>query len=103
MIFAGGRPVFFVADQGQLRGMFSVHEISLIPPSNWDQVTAEQVMVPVTGMAQVQPDTTLLTAMTTMEQAHQNQVPVVQGGEVTGLLSRDQVLHYLRVRRDRDA
>ena len=102
MIFGGGRPVFFVADQGQLRGMFSVHEISQIPPSNWDQVTAEQVMMPITGLAQVQPETNLLAAMTTMEQAHQSQVPVVQGGEIAGLLSRDQVLNYLRVRKDID-
>ena len=40
--------------------------------------------MPITGLAQVQPETNLLAAMTTMEQAHQSQVPVVQGGEIAG-------------------
>ncbi len=100
MLFASSQPVFFVRDHGKLIGMFSFRDITSIPYSEWDWVSVDQIMTPIDRVAQVQPDMSLFTAMTVMEEMHQAEVPVIIKGEITGLLSRDQVMHYLAVRND---
>lgn len=40
----------------------------------------------------------LLAALRTMDDANVAQVPVVKGDEIVGMLSREQVLRYIRLR-----
>ena len=44
----------------------------------------------------MQPHTALLAALRVMDDANANQVPVVEGEEVVGMLSREHVLHCIR-------
>jgi CBS domain-containing protein len=55
-------------------------------------------MVPLDRLVHVSPDTDLMDALQTMDKSDVAQVPVVEAGELVGTLSRDQVLHYLRLR-----
>ncbi len=97
-ILSGGRRCFFVADEDRLRGVLTLADIARVPKANWGQTPLEQVMVPWERTVQVQPDTALLTALQTMDDANVNQVPVVQGGQMVGMLSREQLLRYIRTR-----
>ncbi|MBM3135262.1 MAG: CBS domain-containing protein [Chloroflexi bacterium] len=97
-ILTGGRRCFFVAENGQLRGMLTLSDVAKVPRADWTQITTGQVMVPWERMIRVQPNTELLAALQTMDDANVNQVPVVEGDKIAGMLSREQVLHYLRVR-----
>ena len=60
-------------------------------------------MVPWEHLVRVHPSTELLTALQTMDDANVAQVPVVEGNQldenqIVGMLSREQVLHYIRSR-----
>jgi Zn-dependent protease len=89
---------FIVAEDSRLRGLLTLRDIAAVPRENWNRVTAEEAMVPRERLVGVHPSTELLTALQTMDDANVAQVPVVEGNQIVGMLSREQVLHYIRVR-----
>ena len=97
-ILTSGQRCFFVAGNGQLAGMLTLTDVAKVPRTEWGQVTTGQIMVPWERLAHVTPKTELLTALQTMDDANVNQVPVVEGQEIIGMLAREHVLRYLRVR-----
>lgn len=97
-ILNGGQRCFFVAENGHLQGLLTLRDISAIPQRKWRYMTTGQAMVPLERMRQVEPDTPLLSALQMMDDADVAQVPVVKDGEFVGTLSREQVLHYVRLR-----
>jgi Zn-dependent protease len=97
-VLAGGRRCFFVADDGRLRGMLTLRDVAAIPRADWGQVTSGEAMVPLERLTRVRPNTELLAALQTMDDANVAQVPVMDGDRLVGMLSREQVLHYIRAR-----
>lgn len=97
-ILTGGQNCFFVADNGKLLGMLTLRDISQIPQQKWGFTTTSQAMVPANRLVSVSPDTELLSALRTMDSANLGEVPVLDNGDLVGMLSRDKVLHYLRMR-----
>jgi CBS domain-containing protein len=97
-VLTGGQRCFFVADDGRLEGMLTLKDIAAIPKPKWRFTTTRQAMVPLDRLVHVSPDTELMDALQTMDKSDVAQVPVVKAGELVGTLSRDQVLHYLRLR-----
>jgi CBS domain-containing protein len=97
-ILTGGERCFFVSDNGKLQGMLTLRDISNIPQPKWRFTTIQQAMVPASNLVTVEPQTELLNAMQTMDNANIAQVPVVENGELVGVLSREQIMHYLRTR-----
>jgi CBS domain-containing protein len=55
-------------------------------------------MTPAAKVTAVEPKTTLLAALEKMDDANVAQMPVVEAGELLGMIAREQVLHYVRVR-----
>jgi len=97
-ILCGGQRCFLVVEDGSLRGVLSLRDITGVPRAEWSQVTADQVMVPWDRLIRVQPNTDLMDALRAMDDANVAQVPVVDGSRVAGLLSREQILRYVRLR-----
>jgi Zn-dependent protease len=98
-VIPNGQRCFFVTDfQGNTQGLLTIDDISRIPQQKWRFVTAEQVMTPFKNLTQVEADCELLAVLKTMEEANISQVPVIEHNRPVGLISRDQVLRYLRLR-----
>jgi len=97
-ILPGGRRCFFVTENDRPRGILTLSDVAKVARSDWGQTTAGQVMVPWERTSRVQPHTALLAALQVMDDANVNQVPVVEGEEIVGMLSREHVLHYVRTR-----
>jgi predicted transcriptional regulator len=93
-------PVVFVLSRGHLKGMLLMHDLASLPRSRWEGTTVEQVMVPLEPQVQLGPNSTLMAAMLAMDQFQLATLPVVSNGYPTGLISRDQVLEYIRYRTD---
>jgi len=49
-------------------------------------------------LARFAPHSEVLAAPRTMDDAKATQVPVIEGNEIVGILSREQVLHRIRLR-----
>ncbi len=97
-VLTGGERCFFVADNGHLEGMLTLKDISKVPQPSWRFTTTRQAMVPTNRLAAVTPETELMTALQTMDNADVAQIPVLEQGELVGVLSREQVVRYLRSR-----
>ena len=96
-ILTGARRCFFVTDQGRLSGMLTLRDVTAVPRQDWAIVSAEQAMVPLDRLVRVHPRQPVLEALQTMDDAKVAQVPVTQDGQIVGMLSREQILHYVRL------
>jgi predicted transcriptional regulator len=97
-VLGAGRRCFVVTDSGRMVGLLTLHEIKAVPQEQWATTTAGHVMTPAEKVAAVGPKEDLLTTLEKMDDADVAQMPVVQDGELLGMIAREQVLHYVRVR-----
>jgi CBS domain-containing protein len=97
-VINGGRNCFFVDDGTKLLGMITLRDITAIPQQKWRFLTTGQVMIPYSRLEKVSPEAELLTVMRIMDNNKVAQLPVVRGEELVGVISREQVMHYLRSR-----
>jgi Zn-dependent protease len=97
-VLGAGRRCFVVAVDGKLRGLLTLHEIKRVPRDRWDRVTVDEVMQPAQTLTTVAPEETLLKALEQMDDANVAQLPVVDDGQWLGMLDRERILHYMRVR-----
>lgn len=97
-ILTGGNRCFFVSDNGPPNGILTLQDITSIPQAKWRYMTSYQAMRPLERLVNVDPETDVLAALLQMDNAKVAQLPVVQNEELVGVVSREQVLHYLRTR-----
>ena len=97
-VLGAGRRCFVVTDAGRMVGLLTLHEIKGVAAPQRASVTAGDVMTPAEKVTAVGPKADLLTTLETMDDADVAQMPVVEAGELLGMIAREQVLHYVRVR-----
>ncbi len=97
-VLTGGRRCFLVQNEGPLPGILTLRDIAQVPRTQWGQVAVYQIVKPAEQLVYVAPQTDLLSALRTMDEANVNQVPVIDKGELIGMLSREQMIHYARAR-----
>jgi Zn-dependent protease/CBS domain-containing protein len=98
-ILGRGERCFFVLGAGHdVLGVLTMRDVTAIPRERWPGLTVADVMRPQHEVVKVDARTELLEALQLMDDAGVAQVPVVDGDAVEGVLTREQVLHYIRVR-----
>ncbi|MCK4725814.1 MAG: site-2 protease family protein [Anaerolineales bacterium] len=97
-VLTRGKRCFFVTSEGQLQGMLTLRDIAKIPEQKWRFTTTEQAMVPLSRLEWVEPDDELLKALRIMDSKNVAQLPVLSKGELVGMLSREQIVSYIRAR-----
>ena len=94
-ILPSGARYAMVTSAGQPVGLVTLGGIRNVPHQAWPTTMASQAMVPFQRLATTQPDAVLWTALEKMGRDGVNQLPVLDGSGVVGILSRDDILHYL--------
>lgn len=98
-ILGSGQRCFFVSgDFGDLKGMITIHNVRNVPRHDWDKVTAGQVMTPVDSLEWARPDEEVYTLLQRMDESDVNQMPVMDNGHLVGMVTRENLLHYIRTR-----
>ncbi|MBN2085472.1 MAG: site-2 protease family protein [Anaerolineales bacterium] len=97
-VLSGGRRCFFVGEDRRMLGLLTLADVARIPRTDWEKTTASQAMVTLERTVRVRAEDMLLAALKVMDDANVNQVPVMEGDELAGFLSREHVLHYVRTR-----
>jgi CBS domain-containing protein len=97
-IIGRGRHCFVVTEDGRLRGLLTLQDVKAVPRGEWPHRTVGDVMAPVDRLLTVTPRDDLLGALEKMDDARVGQMPVLSDGDLVGMLGREQVLHYMRVR-----
>ena len=95
-----GRRCFLVNSGGITLGLMTLHRVVKVPRSDWAHTTAGQVMLPLGEVKRIGPDTELWTALQLMDRDGVNQLPVMTDSQVVGMLSRDDVISFLRTVRE---
>jgi len=69
-----------------------------VAPGHRSEVTVDQVMTPAAPVYRVHPEDDVMTVLERMDESDVNQVPVVDGGRLLGLITRESLLHDIRLR-----
>jgi CBS domain-containing protein len=93
----------FAVKQGNtVVGFLTLPQLKDIPPADWPRTTAAQVLTRLSQVKQVQPDTELWSALDDLGRDGVNQLPVIKDGQIVGVLSREDVISYLRTLQELD-
>ena len=95
-ILGSGRRSLVVKQDDRVAGLLTVHNVKAIPSSDWLTTTAAQVMIPVGKMKWIRPEAELVDALGEMDRDGVNQLPVMAGDQILGVLGRDDVISFLR-------
>jgi Zn-dependent protease/CBS domain-containing protein len=95
-ILASGQRCFLVNRGDATVGLMTLHRVKEVPRPEWATTSAAQVMLPLSQSKQIDPDTELGTALQEMDRDGVNQLPVTRDHRVIGMLSREDVITYLR-------
>jgi Zn-dependent protease len=92
--------VFLVQRYGEDEsvGVVTLQDVRNVPQRSWGFTTVEQVMKPLSWFENVTPETSLKDALQKMQETQKALLKVVDGTQLRGILSRDQVWNYLRLR-----
>jgi Zn-dependent protease/predicted transcriptional regulator len=93
-----GERCFVVEDHGDVTGLITPSDLKQIDRSRWNDLTVQAVKRPLHQMRSVSPDTPVVQALEKMGREDVNQLPVVSGGRLEGVLSRSHILQLLQAR-----
>ncbi|HET7092864.1 MAG TPA: CBS domain-containing protein, partial [Thermomicrobiales bacterium] len=97
-VLGAGQSVFLVVDDGVPRGVVTLADLKSVPRDKWDWTSVADVMTPWARLSRVEPRTGLLDALRLMDAGGFGQLPVVESGRLVGLLTREEILRFLRMR-----
>jgi Zn-dependent protease/predicted transcriptional regulator len=95
----GGLRYALVMQGDKLVGLITLSDIRHIPREQWGQVPVSTAMIPLARLHVATPQQSLSDVLPFMSGRDVNQLPVVENGNLVGILSRDAIVHYLEVRR----
>lgn len=96
-VMQGDERAFPVVDGERLLGVVYIENLRDIDRSAWDTTTVRQVMVPEKELEVVTPREDAMDAFQKLAQRDMRQIPVVQNGELVGMLRRRDILRWLQV------
>ncbi len=97
------RRCFPVTDNGTVWGLITLSDVTKVPRERWAVTTVGQAMTPFEQLKRVSPDDSLSSVLELMTTEDINQVPVVENGQLVGMIARDNILLFLKLRTDRGA
>ncbi len=80
---------YYATKEGRYRGLVVVEDLHFIERSNWDTLTLESIVHPLSEIATVEEKTSLLAAINTLESCQLKRLTVVSpAGTVAGIIDR---------------
>ncbi|MGQ9493474.1 MAG: site-2 protease family protein [Anaerolineae bacterium] len=98
VILPTGRRCFPVQEGGRLQGLLTLHRISQVPRHAWKDTRVGDVMIPRTELKIVHPDDELDVILERMTSEDVNQFLVLDADELLGMVARDNLLNFIRIR-----
>jgi Zn-dependent protease/predicted transcriptional regulator len=93
-----GTRCFPVVEGGLVKGLVTLHNIKGVSQDRWSSTSVSQVMTPFDGLKRVGPDEELWAAMRNMTEEGVNQLPVMDDGQLLGMLGRDNIVSFIKIK-----
>jgi Zn-dependent protease/CBS domain-containing protein len=97
-ILIDGNQCFVVADGDHINGLITLKEIKAIPREEWTKTSVNEVMLPFEKLMYVSPDQDLAQVMKILTEEEVNQLPVVEEGNIIGMISHENMLAFINLR-----
>ncbi len=88
---------FPVVDNGQLVGIVTLDDVRAVPRSRWAALSVRDIMTKAEDLIVVAPDEDAAEALHKLASSEVRQLPVVEEGELVGLLRRRDIVRWLEV------
>ena len=97
-ILRTGRRAHLVVAHDQLVGLMTAEAMHSVPQQDWDVTSAQAVMLPKEKLLWAAPEESALSLLDRMRNVGMQQMPVIAGGSVVGIVTRDSILQVLQAR-----
>ena len=99
---SGGR-CFLVQGGEGTSGMVTLHSIREIPRSRWGETSVSRAMLPFDAVKKVRVSDPIIEVLRWMDEGGVNQLPVMDDGNLVGMIRRDNLVGYIRTRSELQA
>jgi Zn-dependent protease/CBS domain-containing protein len=93
-----GRRCALVTEDGRVLGLVSASDLKAVDRERWPRMTVSEAMRPVESLRWVEPTTSADRVLEIMGREEVNQLPVMSGGRLQGIVSREHVIRLLSAR-----
>jgi CBS domain-containing protein len=97
-VFTSGCHLFLATDEAGVKGLLTLNDIKAVSRQNWDVTQVGEIMTPIDRVKVAHTDQDALNILEEMDENDLNQMPVVSEGRVIGLITRDNLIRFLRTR-----
>jgi len=97
-VLPSGERCFAVLAEGRLVGLLTLRRVTAVPRDEWSLTRVDEVMIPLDTLHMVQPTDDLAAVFHTMTAENIDLLPVVEGGQPVGVVSRDAFSRFMHVR-----
>jgi Zn-dependent protease/predicted transcriptional regulator len=94
-VFRKGGKCFFVTRDEQLEGLVTLDDVRRIDRQIWSSTSVGDIMVPIRDVKSVRPEDSLLVAFDRMNEHSLNQLPVMDGPRVAGVITRNDIFRLV--------
>jgi Zn-dependent protease/CBS domain-containing protein len=94
---------FPVLQGDRLAGMVCLEDVRKLDRREWPARSVRDVMTPVQALVQISPNEDSFKALTLLGERGINQMPVVESGQVLGLIRREDIIRWLSLHGEGDA
>jgi Zn-dependent protease/predicted transcriptional regulator len=95
-----GRRAHLVVAGDQLVGLVTAEALNSVPQQDWDVTSVQAVMLPKDKLHWAAPEEPALSLLDRMRTIGMQQMPVIAGGKVIGIVTRDSILRVLQTRNE---
>jgi Zn-dependent protease/predicted transcriptional regulator len=97
-ILSGSQHYFVVAHEGSLKGTVTLEDIKKVPQTQWNTTPVSAAMLPTDKGVSAHPGDAAANILEKMEEQGINQIPVIRDGMIVGIVVRENLLRFIRLR-----
>lgn len=90
-----GRRCYTVASSDQAMGLITLADVKAIEREEWSRTPVRQAMTPLERLKTVAPGDDLALVLQLLAENDINQVPVVENGQIIGMIARDSIISFI--------
>ncbi|MGD2141060.1 MAG: site-2 protease family protein [Burkholderiales bacterium] len=99
-LMPSGQRAFPVTENTRLVGLVSLQDLNRVPRDHWSQTAIKTIMTPRSRLTTVAPHDSAGNALSLLARQNLNQLPVVDGEHVVGMLRREDIIKWLSLQAD---
>jgi predicted transcriptional regulator len=93
-----GRRCHIVTGAGTPVGLVTLQSAKSVPRDQWSNTSVQAVMVPMAKVQKAAPADLALSVLERMQSEDINQMPIISGQQIVGMIGRDAILRVLQTR-----